>query len=145
MGAENSTSVSDHNSLGSSVSIPYPNTTSTYSYYLKMQNSAGDYLGVYVPTVMTLTMYFANTDSIVKSTSTSNGVTTYTYYTSPTTVLVYRTDDINFSGTDYYASPTITEDSSGDYLITSLKLTEGYYRVRRSGGDTYLLLAVLSM
>ena len=145
VGAENSTSVSDHNSLASSVSIPYPNDT-TYTYYLKMQNSAGDYLGVYVPTVMTLTMYFAKTGSIVSKTSTdSDGDTIYTYYTSPTAVLVYRTENINFSGTDYYASPTITEDSSGNYLMTSLKLTEGYYRVRRSGGDTWLLLAVLSM
>lgn len=131
------------NSISYSVTLPYPEGSSTTcSYYCNLRNTQGDYLGIYVPTTMKLTMYFAASSQYSYSTTT---------YTDPTTVLIYQTDASTLAtSTDFYASPTIeevgsSEDKSTHYLKTEVYLTEGWYRVRRSGGNTWLLMAVVSM
>ena len=100
----------------------------TVSYYYYMANTGGYYLGVFVPTTMTLTLYLVNQS------------------TTPS-VAIFETDE-DYSGNTLYSSPTFesaTDDSGNTILKATVQMEEGFYRVRRSGGTCYLLYATLTM
>ena len=112
----------------SSSSTTYKINGTTISYYYKMTNGTGEYLGIYAPTTMTLTFYLVN-DSSTPS------------------VVIFETDE-DYSGTTLYSTPTLEtakDDNSTTVLKATVQLEEGYYRVRRSGGNCYLLYATLTM
>ena len=98
------------------------------SYYYKMTNGTGEYLGIYVPTTMTITFYLVND-------------------TSTPSVTIFETDE-DYSGTTLYSTPTLesaTDDNGNTVLKATVQLEEGFYRVRRTGGNCYLLYATLTM
>ena len=101
-------------------------TTITYSY--RLQNSNGEYLGVFVPTTMTLTLYLD-------------------YNSNTPSVVIFETDE-EYSGTTLYSTPTFenaTDENGTSILKATVQMEEGFYRVRRSGGTCYLLYATLTM
>ena len=115
------------NNLKSS-STSYTIDGTTISYYYNMANTGGYYLGIYAPTTMTLTIYLV-------------------YQSSTPSVTIFETDE-DYSGTTLYSTPTLetaTDDNGTAVLKATVQLEEGFYRVRRSGGNCYLLYATLTM
>ena len=103
------------------------NGTETSCYY-KLTNSTGEYLGVYAPTTMILTLYLVNQDS------------------APV-LIMFETDD-DYTGNTYYTTPDLietTDDSGNTVLKAEVQVTEGFYRIRRSKNNCYLLYATLTM
>ena len=111
-----------------SSSTTYTFGSTTISYYFKMSNGNGEYLGIYAPTTMTLTVYLVNE-------------------TSTPSAVIFETDE-EYSGTTLYSSPSftsVTDDSGNTVLKATVQLTEGFYRMRRSGGTCNLIYATLTM
>ena len=118
--------LSSSSSSDGTTSYTIDGTTLTYYYYFA--NTGGYYLGVYVPTTMTLTLY------LVPQSSTPS-------------VVIFETDE-EYSGNTLYSTPelkTTTDDNNNTVLKAQVQLTEGFYRVRRSNGNCYLLYATLTM
>ena len=128
LGREDGSSLSytELSSSNTATSYTINGTTITYSY--RLQNRNGEYLGVFVPTTMTLTLYLD-------------------YNSSTPSVVIFETDE-EYSGTTLYSTPTFenaTDENGTSILKATVQMEEGFYRVRRSGGTCYLLYATLTM